>query len=80
MQFTGGCYCGKLRYEVQGEPIFKALCHCRQCQYFSGGMATLVIGMPQTGFRYSEGEPKISFNTFTDVRSHREFCRDCGTY
>jgi hypothetical protein len=37
MKFEGGCYCGKVRYEAEGEPMLKAQCHCRECKYISGG-------------------------------------------
>ena len=32
----GGCECGRVRYRVEGEPIFVNCCHCRQCQKLSG--------------------------------------------
>jgi hypothetical protein len=31
MSLTGGCYCGALRYEVTGDPMFQGQCHCREC-------------------------------------------------
>lgn len=80
MTFTGGCYCGALKYKASGEPLFKALCHCQTCQIFSGGMAALLIGMPKSGFVYTHGEATISANKFSEVNSHREFCGQCGTH
>ena len=29
---TGHCHCGALRYEVTGNPLYKALCHCEDCR------------------------------------------------
>jgi hypothetical protein len=37
MTFEGGCYCGQVRYAAEGKPQLKAQCHCRECQYISGG-------------------------------------------
>ena len=37
MKFEGGCYCGQVRYVAEGEPMVKGQCHCRECQYITGG-------------------------------------------
>ena len=57
MNLEGGCYCGKLRYRVEGEPMLRAQCHCRQCQYFSGGGPNLFLVTPTAGFTFTQGEP-----------------------
>ncbi len=80
MEFEGGCYCGVLRYKASGKPLFKALCHCRECRYFSGGMAALLIGMPKAGFSYTKGTPVVSHNIYGESKAHREFCGQCGTH
>ncbi len=28
----GGCQCGAIRYESEGQPIALYICHCRECQ------------------------------------------------
>jgi hypothetical protein len=58
MEFSGHCYCGKIHYHVAGEPVIKVQCHCRECQYLSGGGANVTIGMPAAGFAYTQGTPK----------------------
>ena len=36
MTITGGCHCGAIRYQVEGEAIVHALCHCTDCRRHSG--------------------------------------------
>jgi hypothetical protein len=33
---TGGCGCGKVRYQVESAPLFVHACHCRWCQRETG--------------------------------------------
>ena len=79
MKFTGGCYCGKVRYEAEGEPVLRGLCHCRECQYISGGAANVALGMPLSGFHYTKGEPKIFERADLEQPEQRHFCPDCWT-
>ena len=80
MKFEGGCYCGAVRYVAEGEPLAKAQCHCRECQYISGGHPNVIIGMPKDGFRYTKGEPKKFTREGLETPRTREFCGDCGTH
>ena len=34
--YTGGCACGAVRYQIAGQPIFMNDCQCRHCQQRSG--------------------------------------------
>lgn len=79
MKITGGCYCGAVRYEVEGEAVFRAQCHCRECQYISGGNTNLTIGMPEDTFSYTEGTPREFRRADLDNPVTREFCGECGT-
>lgn len=79
MKLTGGCYCGALRYEAEGEPMLKAQCHCRACQSYSGGAPNLFMVMPAAGFRYVKGTPKSFRLEDRPDRVTRDFCATCGT-
>src|SRR5207248_1250076 len=45
---TGGCLCGKTRYSADAEPAFVGLCHCHDCQKFTGSAFAAVIGLPKS--------------------------------
>lgn len=79
MDFTGRCYCGAIEYAASGDPIIKVQCHCRECQYISGGGANTTIGMPKAGFKYTKGGPQKFARPELDTPVSREFCGNCGT-
>jgi hypothetical protein len=80
MEIEGGCYCGTLRYRATGDPLFKGQCHCRECQYISGGHPNVVIAMPESGFAYTKGAPKQYRRSDLPNPVTREFCSACGTH
>jgi hypothetical protein len=79
MIVEGGCYCGAVRYRAEGDPALKGQCHCRECQYFSGGSANVLIGMPGAGFQYTKGAPKQFTRSGIENPVTRDFCATCGT-
>lgn len=79
MEFTGRCYCGDVQYSASGDPALKLQCHCRECQYISGGNANVTIGMPDDGFKYTKGSPKQFQRSDLENAVVREFCGNCGT-
>ena len=58
MKVQGGCYCGAVRYRATGEALMRAQCHCRECQYITGGGPNMFLAMPIAGFKYTKGTPK----------------------
>ncbi len=73
---TGGCLCGELKYEVKGDPLWVAHCHCFSCRRNTGAPVTTFVGFPIAAFRYVTGSPKV-FASSPGVR--RSFCGTCGT-
>ena len=76
----GGCYCGEVRYRVDGDVLIKGQCHCRECQTISGGAPGLFMGIAQDGFTYIKGQPKTFARSDLENPVIREFCADCGTH
>jgi len=80
MKLEGGCYCGKVRYVAEGEPMRKGQCHCRECQFITGGAPNMFVVMPSAGFAYTKGAPKQFTRGDLETPVTREFCPDCGTH
>ena len=77
----GGCICGAVRYETEGDPLRVTICHCRWCQRATGAAymvepifrredLRVTKGSPATYQHRSEGSGKLV---------HVHFCAACGT-
>jgi hypothetical protein len=77
---SGGCLCGAVRYESEGEPVFSLQCHCRDCQRSSGTAYIAAIRVPSAGFRITKGMPRRYVgNADSGNEITRVFCGDCGS-
>src|SRR5271168_2518759 len=78
-KMTGGCLCGRVRYTVTGEPAFSGLCHCRNCQRYTGtGFETFIV-FPTTAVSV-QGELKTYEDTGNSGQPvNRRFCPNCGS-
>ena len=76
METLGGCFCGALRYRVEGAPSNSMVCHCRTCRRVAGAPAVGWVTFPLAQFRFVRGEPD-EFSSSPPVM--RTFCRQCGT-
>ncbi|KAF2689915.1 hypothetical protein K458DRAFT_356297 [Lentithecium fluviatile CBS 122367] len=76
----GGCFCGKVRYSVSGDPVAKALCHCLDCRKITGSTYSTNAIFPKDGFKLVSGTPKqhaVKADSGNTITSH--FCGDCGS-
>ena len=74
----GGCLCGALRFEVDGELGPVVLCHCSQCRKAQGGAFAVVAPVRAAQFRLLAGAERLkSYNSSGD--KWRSFCGDCGS-
>ena len=75
-QATGGCLCGRVRFECSGEVVHSLVCHCRMCQRASGSSFAGIMFVPSRGLIITAGETRIYGSSTT---SKRHFCADCGS-
>jgi hypothetical protein len=79
MAITGGCLCGAVTYTCEGEPAFSGLCHCRNCQRYTGSSfeAVAVYPSPQVAIHGRLTTYKDRGDSGRPV--FRNFCPDCGS-
>src|SRR5712671_1752597 len=78
---TGGCQCGKVRYEITEEPKSVYTCHCVDCQRLTSSAFSLGIVVPEKGFRLTGLEPRQLQRTADSGRVNtRLVCPECGSW
>ncbi|MCB0998209.1 MAG: GFA family protein [Acidimicrobiales bacterium] len=78
---TGRCLCGEVTYEVAGDPIAVAVCHCSHCQRQSGGAFSVNLVAHESQLTL-HGELKTyeeRGELGDDVYVRRRFCPACGS-
>lgn len=73
---TGGCHCGAIRYEAEGEPLHHALCHCVDCRRHAGAPMVGWAMFMSDQVRITQGQAKTYASS---EHGRRHFCGDCGT-
>jgi len=73
---TGHCLCGNIRFQVEGDPIWIAHCHCQSCRRNTGSAVATFVGYTPEQVRY-ETDNRQFYESSPGVR--RGFCGKCGT-
>jgi hypothetical protein len=76
MTLSGGCHCGAVRYEVEGDPHHNAICHCEDCRASAGAPMVAWYCVKEEQFRQTSGEVSQFEGT---PGAERQFCPICGT-
>jgi len=75
----GGCLCGKVRYSADTEPVFIGVCHCTDCQRFTGSAFATVMGLPAAALKTTGTLKTFTKAGDTGKSMHRRFCPECGS-
>jgi len=73
---SGGCLCGKVRYETTGEPFAVNYCHCESCRKHNGAAAVTLAGFAIDQVRF-HGSDRKKYESSPGAT--RAFCENCGT-
>ncbi len=80
MHVQGRCHCGALAWEAEIDPEAVSICHCTDCQTFSGGPYRASAPSKPGTFRMTKGRPKVYVKTADSGRRRAQgFCADCGS-
>lgn len=72
---SGGCHCGRVRFEVTAPAAISAAeCNCSICA--KSGYLHLIV--PKSRFRLLAGEESITTYTFNTGVAQHFFCKVCG--
>lgn len=73
---TGGCQCGRVRYDLHSEPIAASICHCRMCQKAFGNYFAPFATVKVVDMSWVKSQPTVFMSS--DI-VERGFCGTCGT-
>jgi hypothetical protein len=76
---TGGCLCGKVRYEVAWPAAAIVVCHCSDCQKQAGTAFSVVGVTPRDGIRVTGQLETFSHPGSSGQTVNRKFCGTCGS-
>jgi hypothetical protein len=81
MALTGRCLCGEVSYEIAGDLIATAVCHCDHCQRQGGSAFSVNLVVHESQLHVSG-----ALTTYNDMGEHgdavyvrRRFCGSCGS-
>jgi hypothetical protein len=79
LPITGGCLCGKVRYEISEKPISTANCHCRTCQKAVGAAYFPAFFVPASALTITGDYKEYASIAASGNTMFRGFCPECGT-
>ena len=79
-QFSGGCLCGAVRYEINGDPVRVAHCHCDDCRRATGSSFATNAFFKEDDLVVLQGTTKTYSHTADSGNNmNKEFCPECGS-
>jgi hypothetical protein len=81
VEVNGSCHCGAIAFEARIDPRRVGICHCVDCQIFSGSAFRTSARVRGRDFRLVQGEPAVYEKTAeSGARRRLGFCSHCGTH
>ncbi|MEM7128728.1 MAG: GFA family protein [Chloroflexota bacterium] len=78
MAITGECFCGTVKYQIEGKLRDARSCHCSRCRKAFSGQASAYALVDPDEFSWTSGEDHLT----SYVGEHGfglQFCKICGS-
>lgn len=72
--YSGGCQCGAVRYQVSADIGEVISCNCSRC----AKMGWLLTFVPASAFHLKSGKDAVTEYLFNNKHVHHLFCSTCG--
>ena len=72
--YSGGCHCGKVRFEAEAELTQVLECNCSHCSM----KGLLLAFIPASSFTLRMGEDALTLYQFNKKHIDHLFCSSCG--
>jgi len=83
-KYRASCFCGRVRYEVNADPVDAKLCHCKACQTLHGAPMQWAAIFNKHHVRFTAGADLLRFyHSDEDIHERilpcKVSCSHCGT-
>jgi hypothetical protein len=78
-ELKGGCLCGAVRYTAQAEQTGAIVCHCRDCQKFTGAAFAALVPVQREALTVTGAVKTHSATGGSGKPVIRTFCPECGS-
>lgn len=79
MTITGECFCGDIKYQIDGALRDARSCHCSRCRKVFSAQASAYALVDASAFRWLSGEALLTSYASSEHGFGLQFCRVCGS-
>jgi hypothetical protein len=80
LPLTGGCMCGRVRFEITSPLLGALYCHCKRCQRRTGSAFSVTALTLPGSFELTDGEEVVRAWRPPDDGWVKSFCTECGSH
>jgi len=79
MQLKGGCLCGAVTFNLQGDASSFYVCHCSRCQKSTGSAYASNLFVRNAKLAWDKGKDKCVDYQHAGTRFGKRFCTHCAS-